>query len=65
MRYTTVTKYFLVIAKFKPKLGHKPMGNKRYVLYNIELLKNEKIQQKYVGRMKEYVENSKHKYTEE
>lgn len=50
------TDHFLVIAKLMLKVqGHKELQNRNSTRINLEMLKNEEIQQKYSTKVGEYV----------
>jgi hypothetical protein len=52
------TDYFLVVAKFKLKLlSQKRLRSINNIPYNLERLKDDKTQQEYSVKMREYVEN--------
>jgi len=50
--------HFLVVAKFRLKIqSHKSLVNKNSTKINLEMLKDEKVQQKYTKFVGEYVKN--------
>jgi len=52
------TDHFLVVAKFKLKLqNHKRLVKRNSTIINLEMLKNEEIQQKYSKNVDEYVKS--------
>ncbi|KAL4148527.1 hypothetical protein QTP88_002756 [Uroleucon formosanum] len=58
--------HFLVVAKFRLKIqSHKSLMNKNSTKINLEMLKNEKLQQKYTKYVGEYVKNVKLNYMDE
>lgn len=60
------TDHFLVVANFKLKLqSQKRLESKNNVPYNLELLKDDKIQQEFSIKMREHVENIEEEDIEE